>query len=56
VVGGRFLLITAAIMPIASWKLGGDSGEIVGASVLSLSLAAFGVVLLRSSRPLGPKG
>jgi hypothetical protein len=53
---GRFLLITAVITPIASWKLGGDAGQIVGAFVLSVCLAAFGVVLLRSSRPPGPKG
>jgi hypothetical protein len=46
---GTFLLITATATPVASWKLGGDSGQIVAATILSLGLAAFGVVLLRSS-------
>ena len=56
---GRFLLLTAVVMPVAYWKWAGDRVTISGYAVLflfSACFAAFGVVLLRSSsRVPGPR-
>jgi len=53
---GRLLLLTAVIMPVAYWKWAGDRLTVSGYAVLflfSTGFAAFGVVLLRSSRVAG---
>ena len=54
---GSLLVLTAVIMPVAYWKWAGDRVTVFGYAVLflfSASFAAFGVVLLRSSRVAGP--
>ena len=53
---GRFLLLTAIVLPAAYWKWTDEQLTIVGWMVVlsfSLGFAAFGVVLLRSGRTEG---
>jgi hypothetical protein len=55
---GKFLWLTAFVIPLVYWKWAGDRVTVFGYAVLflfSACFAAFGVVLLRSSRVPGPR-